>query len=55
MQCAYPSSLFYCICGLDYFKDLVGDSVCWGWGWCCVWMGVGTTDMCGCVHANTEI
>ena len=26
---AHPSSLFSYICGLNYFKDLVGDCVCW--------------------------
>ena len=25
-----PSFLFSCICGLHYFKDLVGDCVSWG-------------------------
>ena len=54
MQCANPSSLFSCICGLNYYKDLVGYCVCWGWGWWCVWMGVDITDMCGRVHAITD-
>ena len=47
---ANPSSLFSCICGLNYFKDLV--CVCWEWGWWWVWMGI--MDMCGRVHAITD-
>ena len=49
-----PSSLFSCICGLNYFKDLVGICVPWGLGWLGVWIGVGIRDMCGRVHAITE-
>ena len=41
-------------CGLNYLKDLVGDCVCWGWGWWEVWIGVGTMDTCRSVHAITE-